>query len=364
MPAGHGTHRRRGGSPWVLIALAAIASTAVGLGSIAWMHRAGSEGVGAPTVTALAPSDSLDPSPSPRAREGAAHENVEEEPKGAIVIQGTGDVNIDPSYVPTFVSHGWDYAWSGLDGSFRRDDLTVINLECAVSDRGAAVEKEFNFRGDPAALGSMRRAGVEVANLGNNHAYDFGPAALLDTVRNVRRARIAPVGAGATQDDALDPARFELDGWKVAVLGFDQVVDPYPDAIATASKPGTAAGHDTQLMLRAIRSAARRSDIVVVTIHWGVELDTEPRPEQVVLGHRFVDAGADIVFGHHSHRLQPLDLYRGKPIFWSLGNFVWPDFSVAGSATGVGRVAIRPNGALRARLLPATIEATGHPVLR
>jgi poly-gamma-glutamate capsule biosynthesis protein CapA/YwtB (metallophosphatase superfamily) len=101
----------------------------------------------------------------------------------------------------------------------------------------------------------------------------------------------------------------------------------------------------------------------VVTIRWGVELDTEPRPEQVTLGRAFVDAGADVIFGHPAHRLQPVDRYRGRPIVWGLGNFVWPNFSAEGSATAVARVVVGPNGRIEGRLLPAFIEAPGHPVL-
>jgi poly-gamma-glutamate capsule biosynthesis protein CapA/YwtB (metallophosphatase superfamily) len=284
--------------------------------------------------------------------------------KGSLVIHGTGDVSLDPSYISSYASHGYGYAWSGMGGLFRRDELTIVNLECAVSDLGSAVPKEFNFRGDPDALPAMRNAGVEVANLGNNHSYDFGPDALVDTVRNVKRAGIAPVGAGATQKEALAPALFDLRGWRVAVLGFDQVVDPYPEAVATASKPGTAAGHDTGLMVDAVRDAADRADIVVVMIHWGVELDTRARAEQVALGHRMIEAGADVIFGGHSHRLQPMEAYHGRPIFYSLGNFVWPDFSQAGSTTAVAEVTVTPQGRFEGRLLPAFITAPGHPVLR
>lgn len=286
------------------------------------------------------------------------------EPRGELVIHGTGDVSLDPSYVSTFASQGYGYAFSGLDGLFRQDDLTVINLECAVSDLGAPLPKEFTFRCDPDALPVARRMGVEVANLGNNHAYDYGPEALVDSIRNLRGAGIAPVGAGATQDQALRPALFELKGWTVAVVGLDMVVDPYPAAIATDSEPGTAAGHDEDLMIEAIEAAARVADIVIVTVHWGVELDTEPRDFQVALGHRMVDAGADAIFGHHSHRLQPMSTYKGRPIFWGLGNFVWPNFSTAGSTTAVAQVTVTPDGRFRGRLLPAFITAPGHPVLR
>jgi poly-gamma-glutamate synthesis protein (capsule biosynthesis protein) len=98
-------------------------------------------------------------------------------------------------------------------------------------------------------------------------------------------------------------------------------------------------------------------------IHWGVELDTRPRPDQVALGHRMIDAGADVIFGGHSHRLQPMETYRGRPIFYSLGNFVWPNFSAAGSSTAVAEVNVTPGGTFRGRLLPATITAPGHPEL-
>jgi poly-gamma-glutamate capsule biosynthesis protein CapA/YwtB (metallophosphatase superfamily) len=303
-----------------------------------------------PSGVSPTPTPPSSSSPSPRAKE-------------PLVIHGTGDVSLDPSYISTFAARGYGYAWSGMGGLFRRDDLTVVNLECAVSDLGTPVPKEFNFRGDPDALPAMRDAGVEVANLGNNHSYDFGPDALLDTVRNVERAGVAPVGAGATQEDALAPALFDLHGRRVAVLGFDQVVDPFPEAVATASKPGTAAGHDSRLMIEAIRHAADLADVVVVMIHWGVELDTRPRPQQVALGHRMIEAGADVIFGSHSHRLQPMESYHGRPIFYGLGNFVWPNLSEAGSTTAVAEVTVTRQGRFRGRLLPAFITAPGHPEL-
>jgi poly-gamma-glutamate capsule biosynthesis protein CapA/YwtB (metallophosphatase superfamily) len=341
-----------------------------GAGTAGYMYRAeladlarggGPVGLSAEVATpkgrAPTPSETVSPgiSPSPKPKP---------DPKGRLLIHGTGDVNLDPSYIPDLAANGYGYAWSGVDGLFRRDDLTVVNLECAISTRGSPLAKEFTFRGPPESLPPMAEAGVEVANLGNNHAYDFGPEALLDSRKHLRQAGIAPVGAGKDQDQALRPAVLEVKGWRVAVVGLDMVVDPYPEALATEDKPGTSAGHDTALMLRAIRAAERRADIVIVTIHWGVELDTQPRADQVELGHRFVEAGADVIFGHHAHRLQPMDVYHGRPIFWGLGNFVWPNFSAEGSTTAVAQVRVRKNGTLEGQLLPAYIQAPGHPVLQ
>jgi poly-gamma-glutamate synthesis protein (capsule biosynthesis protein) len=370
-----GHHARRSRAPFgavivvliAMIAVAAVAASRAGSGdgsavrggatgapSGAWApqrtsastHDTGTAPSGAPGATTASPT----PSPSP-------------EPKGTIVIHGTGDVSLDPSYIPALRSNGYRWAWTGLGGLFRRDDLTVINLECPATRIDAPVPKEFNFRCDPAALPIAARYGVDVANQSNNHAYDQGASGLLDSLGQIRKAGLAPVGAGASMEDALEAAYFDLQGWRVAVVGIDEVLDPITE-VAGPDEPGTAAGHDFSLVLHAIRGAARHADIVVVTIHWGVELDTRPRTYQVAEAHRMIDAGADAIFGHHAHRLQPLETYRSRPIFYGLGNFVWPHMSVEGSTTGVAEAIVHPNGRITARLLPAYIVSDGHPVLR
>ncbi len=285
--------------------------------------------------------------------------------KGPLLIHGAGDTNLDPSYIPAFRTYGYEHAWSGLDGLFERDDLSVVNCECAVSTRGSqSSDKPFHFRGDPAALPAMKAAGVDAANLGNNHAYDYGPEALLDTVAHMKANGIAPVGAGRNPAAANAPAVFERNGWTIAVIGFDKVVDPWPTAVAAPGHPGTADGHDLDAMVRATASAKKDADLVIVCIHWGVELDTAPRADDVALGNRLVDSGADVIFGGHAHRLQPLGTRNGRPIFYSLGNFVWPNFSVAGATTAVAEVRVRPQRRFTGRLLPAYISSPGHPVLR
>jgi poly-gamma-glutamate synthesis protein (capsule biosynthesis protein) len=154
----------------------------------------------------------------------------------------------------------------------------------------------------------------------------------------------------------------QINGWTVAVLGIDEVLDP-ADEVAGPDKPGTAAGHNFALALRAVRDAAASSDLVVVMIHWGVELDALPRPYQVHQAHRMIDAGADVIFGSHSHRVQPMETYQGRPIFYSLGNFVWPRLTPTTWATVVAEVTVAPDGTITGRLLPAQIVSDGHPVL-
>jgi poly-gamma-glutamate capsule biosynthesis protein CapA/YwtB (metallophosphatase superfamily) len=283
--------------------------------------------------------------------------------RGTLVIHGTGDVSLDPSQIPAFRTHGYDWAWSGLGGLFDRDDLTMVNLECPVTDIVDPEPKAFTFRCDPRALPAARRGGVDVVSQANNHAYDQGPAGLVDSLDAIRAAGLASVGAGTHEAEALRAVRFEIDGWTVAVVGIDQVLDPL-DQVARPNKPGTAGGHAFQLVRRAVRDAAASSDLVFVMIHWGVELEARPRPYQVRQAHRMIDEGADVIFGSHPHVLQPMETYRGRPIFYSLGNLVWPRISEDASATAVAEVTVAPDGTIHARMVPIEIVSNGHPVVR
>ena len=281
--------------------------------------------------------------------------------RGRLVVHGTGDVNLDPGYIPALRGRH-DHAWSGLGGLFATDDLTVVNLECPVSRLGAIDPKAFNFRCDPAALPGAKAAGVDVANLANNHVRDFGPDAMLDSLTQLRAAGIAPVGVGPDLRAASAPATVEVRGWRIAVLGFGGVV-PAADWLATPTRAGMASGDDTAAMVAAVREAAAVADLVFVTIHWGMELDSLPRPDDVARAHAMIDAGADGVFGHHQHRLQPMQTYRDRPIAWGLGNFVWPLLGPESARTAVARVEIEPDGAVRGCLLPARITSPGRPEL-
>ncbi len=285
-----------------------------------------------------------------------------EEPRGHLIINGTGDVSLDPGYIPALAKEGYEHALSGLDGLFLEDDLTVINLECPVSELGTRVPKQFNFRCDVNALPVIAELGVEVANQGNNHSLDYGPEALLDSIENIEAAGIAAVGAGLDAADAHAPALFELNGWTVAVVGFGGVV-PSANWIATESSPGMADGDTIPTMVAAVEAADAVADLVVVTIHWGFELQSGPPEDDVARAHAMIDAGADVIFGHHPHRLNALETYEGKPIAWSLGNFVWPRLSAAGSDTAVAQVIVEPDGSISSCLLDVTIISSGHPTL-
>lgn len=283
--------------------------------------------------------------------------------RGELVIQGVGDVNFDPTYITAFAEEGYDIAFAALDGVFLDDDLTVINLECPPTDAGTQLDKDYSFRCDPAALPVAAANGVDVANLANNHGQDRGVEGLLDSIVNVREAGIAPVGVGSDVAEATTPAIIERDGWTIAVLGMGGVL-PSDGWLAGPDKPGMASGDDIEQMTAAVRAASEQADIVVVTIHWGVELVTEPDAEDRARAAAMIEAGADVVFGHHAHRLGELEYIDGVPVFWTLGNFIWPRLSDPGATTAIGRVVVSPDGAVEACLVPAFIERSGRPELR
>jgi len=146
------------------------------------------------------------------------------------------------------------------------------------------------------------------------------------------------------------------------VVGMGGVIET-ADWLAGPDHAGMVSGDDIDEMVETVRRADEVADLVFVTVHWGTELDTQPRPEDIARAEAMIDAGADGIFGHHAHRLQPLGWYAGKPIAWGLGNFVWPNFSVEGSRTAVAEFVVHPDGTMAACLVPAFIQAPGHPVL-
>ena len=193
------------------------------------------------------------------------------EPKrGWLVIHGTGDVDLDGGVVGAWRSRGCDHAWAGLDGLFLEDDLSIINLECSPSPDGPREPKQFVFGCDTEAYPAAIEAGVDVVSLGNNHSQDHGKAAMLEGRRLVEELGLNPVGAGANEAEAGKPAFFEVNGWRIAVVGFGGVF-PHEGWYATPDRPGMRDGDTIETMVQAVEAADRFAGIVIGSMHWGVE---------------------------------------------------------------------------------------------
>ena len=271
-----------------------------------------------------------------------------------LVLDAVGDITFGEQVGPAVSAYGGAYPWTGVARTLRAADLTTGNLETTVSARGTAGVKKYNFRGPPQALPPMSRlAGFDVLTLANNHAGDFGPDALLDTLRNVHAAGIEPIGAGANELLAHRPAIVEAGGLKVAFLGYSDI---NPAGFrATASRPGTAAA-DPAAIVADVRAARRRADLVVCFMHWGVELQSQPDSRQEQLAAACLSTGASVVLGAHPHVLGPISRPTARTLVaWTLGNFVFPSTG-ATARTAILQVRLDAHGVRGYRLLPVEIE--------
>ena len=208
-----------------------------------------------------------------------------------------------------------------IEPSLASADVAVVNAEMAISDRGSAIDKEFVFRAPPPAAERIAAAGIDVASLANNHARDYGPDALLDTVALLETAGVVALGAGADDAAAYGYRVLHAGNVRVAFVATSMVVPwTFP---AGPDRPGIASARPTDRTLESVRAAARAADVVIVVVHWGVERQTCPVAEQRDVAREFLDAGAEVVIGHHPHVLQPVEFDGGKLVAYSLGNFVW-----------------------------------------
>ena len=191
--------------------------------------------------------------------------------------------------------------------------FAAANLECTISNLGGSTNR-YAFRAPAQSAQLLHRAGFDAMGLANNHALDFGPAALHDSVARLLREEIQPVGVETPMGKACDASFFSLsDGKKIALLAISDV--GHGSEIATASRCAE--------LNTAIGNARSRSDITVCLVHWGIENSERITDEQRELARWLIDRGVDLVVGSHPHCVQPLDFYHGCPIAYSLGNLVF-----------------------------------------
>lgn len=214
-----------------------------------------------------------------------------------------------------------------LDGGFQEiidaSDIFMVNEEFPFSDRGEkAPDKQFTFRLPPEKISMFHELGIDIVTLANNHALDFGTDALLDTCKTLDDAGIYRVGAGADLEEAKRPVILERKGKKIGFLGASRVI-PVGSWNASAGHPGMLTTYDPALLLQEIENLRPQCDYLVVYVHWGLEKHDRPEEYQRNLAKQYIDAGADVVIGSHPHVLQGLEYYQGKPIVYSLGNFIF-----------------------------------------
>ncbi len=232
---------------------------------------------------------------------------ITDEPIRTLTITATGDCTFATdeyaSYELGFAGYaeryGNDWFFQNVRDIFLEDDLTIVNFEGTLSDRGQREIKQFAFRGDPDYVDILSESSVEAANLANNHSMDYGEVSLTDTKRYLDDVGI--LHCRGEEDVAIT----QINGIKVGLVGINYLNDQMRTELESAIGKAKDAG----------------AELIILSIHWGVEKATAPNDDQISAAHTAIDCGADLVIGTHPHVLQGLEKYKGRYICYSLGNF-------------------------------------------
>lgn len=307
-------------------------------------------GAGQGEVLGSAPGEGLEPEQGEEGTDSPPEPAAPAE-EGPVTLFFTGDIMLDQANVKE------NYDRAGISGilsdsllaELQQADITVVNEEFPFSTRGTqAPDKQFTFRADPSYVSVFLDMGVDVASLANNHALDYGTEALSDTFATLDEAGIPYAGAGDTRERAARPIYLERGGKTIGVLAASRVI-PVVSWNIDNQQPGMFCTYDSAQLVAAIQEAKGSCDYVVVYVHWGVERKNTPEEYQRQLARDYIDAGADLVVGSHPHVPQGIEYYNGKPVVYSLGNFI---FNSSGADTYALKAVITAQGTTELTVIP------------
>jgi len=236
-----------------------------------------------------------------------------------------GDIMLDRGVEHSVKKHGkGDFKWvfSNIADYLGESDLLFGNLESVISDKGANVGSIYSFRAEPEAIEGLQSAGFDVLSVANNHIFDYGREAMEDSFFRLRRAGIDYVGGGFSEQEAHSPVIKEINGRNIAYLAYCNVGSRHWQARGGSS--GIAWLDDDAI--KDIRKAKQEAEVLIVSMHFGSEYNSFPNENQERFARLAIDAGADLVIGHHPHVVQPVEEYKGGYIAYSLGNFVFDQY--------------------------------------
>lgn len=273
----------------------------------------------------------------------ARHAEILEMKEAAIPVTLTfvGDVMMDRGVRRSVEKNmGGDYAQLFANTAYlAQSDIAFANLEGSVAVGGHNVGSKYSFHMNPVSLAALRDSGVDIVSFANNHVGDWAMEGFTESLANLRAHTILYTGAGENKTQVVTPTIIDVRGMRI---GFLATTDVGPNWLkATEDKPGILLASDPDLAT-IVATAKQTVDVLVVSFHWGNEY-SPANAHQVSLAHAVIDAGADIVAGHHPHVMERVETYKGKPIFYSLGNFIFDQyFSVHTMRGMVAHVSIDP----------------------
>ena len=249
---------------------------------------------------------------------------VDVEDKENVSMAVTGDVMFARK-MPNVLSMD-SSPFEGVSDVVSNVDLLLVNFENAATSSGNAVKGDVPLSCSPSYVPLLKANNLTIASLANNHAFDYGIDGMHDTLDNLKSADITPIGAGDTEDEAHAAVVKDVNGRKITILNYmdsnnfaeySQEVMP----MANGSNPGYSA-YDSEDAQKQI-AENNDSDLIVAYMHFGNEYSNSPNEDQIKIAHELIDYGADVILGAHPHVTQGIEMYNGKPIFYSLGNFIF-----------------------------------------
>ncbi len=278
-----------------------------------------------------AADESADGTSGEAAEEEPAEEPATEKPEEnrTLKIMAAGDIHLarGVEYHINRIGKGYTYPFELIVDMLKKGDVIFANLENPFTDKEKPVYGKIAFRSRPEAFEAVRFGGFNLLNIANNHIMDQYEQGLFDTIALLEKEKIAFAGAGRNLDEARKPAIIEKNGLKIGMLSYTDMAydvfagNPPMSFAATAEKAGVAP-REFEYIKEDIEKLRDKVDLLIVSLHWGVEYVYEVLPEQVDFAHRVIDLGADIIIGHHPHRMKGIEIYKGKPIIYSLGNLI------------------------------------------
>lgn len=282
--------------------------------------------------------------------------DMETQPRSLVSIAAVGDLMLGSWIVNVVKRKGVDYPYDSTRMWLKSADFAIANLEAPLTDSGAVYEnKTYTFKVPPYFARGIRNAGIDVVTLANNHILDFDCEGLENTIAALSENGVAHCGAGSDKAEACKPVILDQFGIRVAFIGFSMT---FPKEFwASDTSCGTCYPTESQLK-KSIRLAEEQADLTVVSFHWSAEKRTTPKEYQRYFAHLAIDSGADLVLGHHPHVLQGVEIYNGRLIAYSLGNYVFGSYSSNSRTSIVLQAMINPSGLLYARAIPISVLNT------
>ena len=284
------------------------------------------------------------------AQEGETETETEINQEDTVLLFG-GDVLIKASTESIYKNNGVTGLVSEeILAEMQNADIMMVNHEFQFSTRGEPMEdKQFTFQTDPKNVQILLDLGIDIVSLANNHSLDFGQDALQDTFVTLDEAGILYAGAGDSKERAEELQVIEVNGKKFGFLAATRVI-PVAGWDVRNKQPGLFTTYDDTRLVERIRESKEECDFLAVYVHWGIEREEYPEEYQNVIAKHCVEAGADVIIGAHPHVLQGIEFIEGKPIFYSLGNYI---FNNSTPKTMLVKVLIKSDDTVEYSLIPA-----------